>query len=153
MVDVERGSTNVKCGSLEKAHNIFDCLQIRDVQAWNTLFSTLKACGRLCWTRAGWRSIEMVHNYEMWGCVSEYSNFCCYLWIWNTLECVYGTTCKLVDCFLYFGVHRFVSSTIVLHKTNLGKKYFVCCSCYDLFIQLMEGYFVLKKINTYTSKI
>ena len=28
--------------------------------------------------------------------------------------------------------------------TNL-KKLFVCCSCCDVFIQLMEGYFVLKK--------
>ena len=54
MVDVERESIlvkftvmNVKCGSLEKAHNVFDRLQIRDVQARNTLFSTLKACGSI----------------------------------------------------------------------------------------------------------
>ena len=55
---------------------------------------------------------------------------------------------QLVDCFLYFWLHRFVSSTIVLQKTGLGKKYFVCCGYYDLFIQLMEGYFVLKKKKT-----
>ena len=54
MVDVERGSilveftvTKVKCGSLEKAHNVFDRLQIQDLHAWNTLFSTLKACGSI----------------------------------------------------------------------------------------------------------
>ena len=55
--------------------------------------------------------------------------------------------CKLVDSFLYFGEHRFVSSAIVLHKMGLGKKCFVCRSCYDLFIQLMEGYFILKQID------
>ena len=51
MVDVERESivvkfivTNVKCGSLEKSNNIVDRLQIRDVQASNTVLSTLKAC-------------------------------------------------------------------------------------------------------------
>ena len=54
MVDVERRSTlveytvtNVKCGSLEKEHNVFDHLQIRDVHTWNTLLSTLKACGSI----------------------------------------------------------------------------------------------------------
>ena len=41
----------------------------------------------------------------------------------------YGITCKLVDCFLYFGECRLVSSAIILYKTGLGKKYFVCCSC------------------------
>ena len=54
MVDVERGSiifvfTNmyVKCGCLEEAQNVFYRLQNRDVKAWNTLFSTLKACGSI----------------------------------------------------------------------------------------------------------
>ena len=54
MVDVERESilvaftfTNVKCGFLEKADNVLDRLQIQDVHAWNTLFSTLKACGSI----------------------------------------------------------------------------------------------------------
>ena len=54
MVDVERGCilleftlTKLKCGSLEKTHNVFDRLPILDVQAWNTLFSTLKACGSI----------------------------------------------------------------------------------------------------------
>ena len=49
MVDVERGSilveftvTNVQCGSLEKAHNVFGRLG-----AWNTMFSTLKFCGSI----------------------------------------------------------------------------------------------------------
>ena len=60
------------------------------------------------------------------------------------LECVYGIACKLADYFLY-GVHRFVSYAIVLHNTGLGQKCFECCRDYDLFIQLMEGYFVLKK--------
>ena len=36
------------------------------------------------------------------------------LCLWNSVQ--------LVDYFLYFGVHRFVSLAIVLHKTGLGKK-------------------------------
>ena len=54
VVDVERGSilfefTNmyVKCNCLEEAHNVFDHLQNRDLEVWNTLFSTLKACGSI----------------------------------------------------------------------------------------------------------
>ena len=54
MVDVERGSIMfvftdmyVKCGCLEEARYVFGCLQNRVVEAWNTLFSTLKACGSI----------------------------------------------------------------------------------------------------------
>ena len=54
MIDVERGSilfvftdVHMKCGCLEEAQNVFDRLQNRDVEAWNTLFSTLEACGSI----------------------------------------------------------------------------------------------------------
>ena len=54
MVDVERGSIlfkftdmYVKCSCLEEAHNVFGHLQNQDIEACNTLFSTLNVCGSI----------------------------------------------------------------------------------------------------------
>ena len=57
--------------------------------------------------------------------------------LWNSLQ-INGLFSLLWSAYL----------TIVLHKVGLQKKYFVCCRCYDLFIQLMEGYFVLRGTQT-----
>ena len=54
MIDVERGSkmidvlqTCIRNVVVLKKHKMYDRLQNRDVEAWNTLFSTLEACGSI----------------------------------------------------------------------------------------------------------
>ena len=104
-------------------YNVLDRLQIYDIQAWNTLLSTLKVSSSI----GGFsdkdyveqehvEELLKVHNYDLRWLVFEYKYFGCCLWIWYLALCIRNSL-QLVDCFLYFG---FVSSTSVLHKTGWG---------------------------------